>query len=116
MRPESAIQAQIRTFIAHCGFHSVTVPNGAVLSGDKEKRARQMRSLKRDGLLPGMPDLLVYGSGGRIGHIEVKTPKGTVQDSQKAVKAWLEGLGHSYAICRSIDDTRAALTAWGWLA
>ena len=93
----------------------MSVPNGAVLSGDRMQRARQMASLKADGLHPGFPDLLVYGSRQRIGHIEVKTPTGTVQDTQRHCQAWLEMLGHHYAICRSLSDVDDALTAWGWL-
>lgn len=116
MRPETALQRQIRQYIAAVGFHSVHVPNGAVLSGGPEQRARQMNSLKRDGLMPGFPDLLVYGKGQRIGHIEVKTPKGKIENSQILARDWLEGLGHKYAVCRSVDDAREALQDWGWLA
>lgn len=115
MRPESAIQLQIRKYIAAAGFHSVAVPNGAVLRGDKIERAKQMNALKRDGLMPGFPDLLIYGRGKRIGHIEVKTPTGRQEDSQQAAQAWLEGLGHHYALCRSVDDAVAALKSWGWV-
>ena len=115
MRPESALQRLIRRHLALRGFDSVAVPNGAVLAGDSLKRARQMASLKADGLLPGFPDLLVYARGGRIGHIEVKTPKGTVQPSQRQCQAWLESIGHHYAICRSIEDVDKALANWGWI-
>jgi hypothetical protein len=115
MRAESAIQRAIRHYLAANGYASVHVPNGAVLSGDKLKRAKQMSALKADGLYPGFPDLLVYGPGQRIGHIEVKSPTGAVQDTQKQCQTWLEGLGHHYAICRSIDDAAAALRSWGWL-
>ena len=114
MRPETALQRQLRQYLAHRGFHSVHVPNGAVLGGDSVKRAIQMASLKRDGLMPGFPDLLVYAGGGRIGHIEVKTVKGRQEPSQQACQQWLEGLGHHYAVCRSVDDVAAALEAWGW--
>ena len=114
MRPETALQRQLRQYLAHRGFHSVHVPNGAVLGGDSVKRAIQMANLKRDGLMIGFPDLLVYASGGRIGHIEVKTTKGRHEPSQIAVQCWLEGLAHHYAVCRSIDDVAAALEAWGW--
>lgn len=115
MRPETALQREIRHTLASVGFASVHVPNGAVLSGDREKRARQMNSLKADGLYPGFPDLLVYGAGQRIGHIEVKTPKGKTQDTQLKCRTWLEGLGHNYAICRSSEDALATLKQWGWL-
>lgn len=115
MRPETALQREIRHTLASVGFASVHVPNGAVLSGDKLKRARQMNSLKADGLYPGFPDLIVYGNGQRIGHIEVKTATGKVQDTQVKCRVWLEGMGHHYAICRSKDDALAALKQWGWL-
>ena len=115
MRAESAIQRKIRHSLAKRGFASVAVPNGAVLAGDKAARYRQMASLKADGLYPGFPDLLVYGSRGRIGHIEVKTPTGTIQDTQKKAAKWLETLGHHYAVCRSPEDAEAALVAWGWV-
>lgn len=114
MRPESVIQRAIRHYLAGRGYACVHVPNGAVLGGDPERRARQMNALKADGLYPGFPDLLVYGPNQLIGHIEVKTPKGTVQDTQKRCRAWLEGLGHKYAICRSVEDAAAALNEWGW--
>lgn len=114
MRPESAIQREIRHYLAGRGYAAVHVPNGAVLSGDKLKRAKQMSALKADGLYPGFPDLIVYGPGQRIGHIEVKTPTGTIADTQKRCRAWLEGLGHNYALCRSTEDAAAALIAWGW--
>lgn len=115
MRAETVIQRAIRTQFKALGFHTVHVPNGAVLSGDKLKRARQMNSLKADGLLPGFPDLLVYGPEGRIGHVEVKQ-EGTYQTpTQKACQAWLEGLGHLYIVCRSSEDVKETLTKWGWL-
>lgn len=114
MRPETVIQRAIRHKLASLGYACVHVPNGAVLGGDAAKRARQMNALKADGLYPGFPDLLVYGPDKRIGHIEVKTPKGAIQDTQKRCKTWLESLGHHYAICRSVEDAEQALVSWGW--
>ena len=114
MKPESALQRTIREHLASRGYQSVAVPNGAVLRGDKLQRAKQMFNLKRDGLLPGFPDLIVYGHSGCIAHIEVKTPKGTVSPAQEAVGQWLEAWGHNYALCRSIADVDGALAAWGW--
>jgi hypothetical protein len=115
MRPETALQRLIRGYIAAAGFRSVHVPNGAVLSGDKEKRARQMNSLKRDGLLPGFPDLIVFGKGGRIGFIEVKVEGSYQQPSQKECQRWLTELGQRYAVCRSTLDVDETLTQWGWI-
>ena len=114
MRPETILQRQLREYLASRGYQSVHVPNGATLRGDKEQRGRQMANLKRDGLLIGFPDLIVYGHSGRVGHIEVKTPKGRVTEAQEAVGVWLEQWGHNYAVCRSVEDVDAALDAWGW--
>jgi hypothetical protein len=115
MRPESAIQREVRHALAKAGFASVHVPNGAVLAGDAQRRARQMNALKADGLYPGFPDLLVYAGNGRIGHIEIKTPTGPIQETQHRCRAWLESLGHKYAICRDKDEVCSILIEWGWL-
>ena len=114
MRPETALQRSIRARLALRGFDSVAVPNGAVLRGDRLDRAKQMASLKRDGLLPGFPDLIVFADGGRIGFIEVKCEGKYQQDTQKRCQAWLEGLGHKYAVCCSQEDVDETLRKWEW--
>ena len=111
---ERSIQRAIRHYLAARGYQSVHVPNGAVLQGDENARKRQMGILKGDGLMVGFPDLLVYGKGGRIGHIEVKGEGKKQQDSQKTVQAWLGDWGHNYAVCRSIEDATETLEKWGW--
>ena len=83
MRPETKLQREIRNTISKLGFQSVAVPNGSVLAGDQKQRAIQMASLKRDGLTPGFPDLIVFGNGGLIGFIEVKTEGSYQTASQK---------------------------------
>lgn len=115
MQPERLIQRAVRARFKYHGFETVSVPNGSVLAGDQLKRARQMSTLKADGLLPGFSDLLVYGTDGRVGHCEVKTEGGRQQPSQKAVQAWLESIGHLYAICRSTADVDETLARWGWI-
>lgn len=114
MRPETTLQRSIRAHLTAKGLTSVHVPNGATLSGDKDARARQMANLKRDGLLPGFPDLVVYASQGRVGHIEVKCEGNYQTDTQKAVAALLGDLGHNYAVCRSLADVDETLGKWGW--
>lgn len=114
MRVETQIQRSIRDYLYARGFQTVHVPNGATLSGDKDERARQMANLKRDGLMPGFPDLLVYGSRGRIGHIEVKAEGGRLNANQLDVQRWLELWGFHYAVCRSIEDVAETLDRWGW--
>lgn len=98
------------------GFVPVHVPNGSKLAGTADQRARAGHRLKNDGMMPGFPDLVVYASGGRVGHIEVKAEGNYQQDTQKAVQAMLEQLGHRYAVCRSGADLVDTLRAWGWIS
>jgi hypothetical protein len=114
MRAETRLQRHLRTMFHLRGYRTVAVPNGATLRGDSRERAIQMANLKRDGLCVGFSDLLVYGSHGRIGHVEVKTPEGKQSDNQRACEEWLTDLGHLYAVARSVDDVDAILSKWGW--
>ncbi|HEY6019642.1 MAG TPA: hypothetical protein VIY48_07005 [Candidatus Paceibacterota bacterium] len=45
-----------------------SVPNGSVLAGDAKRRAQQMNKLKREGLTPGVADVMfLSGHGGYLG-------------------------------------------------
>ncbi len=114
MRPETRLQRSLRTMFATRGFRTVAVPNGATLRGDAKERAIQMANLKRDGLCVGFPDLIVFGSQGRIGFVEVKCEGEKLRDTQIEVQGWLSELGHKHAVCRSIDDVDETLGNWGW--
>lgn len=116
MSPERAIQRQILKELTALGLYAVHTPNGAVLAGDAKRRAIQVNTLKNDGLKIGFPDLTIYNSQGRVGHIEVKAGKNEQSTAQLDCQAILEGMGHKYAVCRSVDDMRAALADWGWLS
>lgn len=115
MKPESILQRAICAYLEGLGLFPVASANGAHLAGDSVSRSRQMNAMKADRMRVGFPDLTVLGAKGRIGFLEVKTPKGTVQESQRRMMSQLEALDHQTAIVRSIDDTREALKTWGWL-
>lgn len=114
MRPETALQRRMRDYLSIKGYRAVAVPNGATLRGDATERAIQMANLKRDGLTPGFPDLIVYGKGGRIGHIEVKVEGGRQTASQVECERWLTEFGQDVAVCRSLEDIDETLERWGW--
>ena len=114
MRPETALQRQLRTYLAAKGYRTVAVPNGATLRGDGIERAIQMASLKRDGLCVGFPDLIVFGRG-RVGFIEVKVEGQKQRDTQIEVEGWLRAWGHKVAVCRSLADVEETLAEWGWI-
>lgn len=115
MRPETRLQRDMRKYLALKGLRSVAVPNGATLRGDKKERSIQMANLKRDGLTPGFPDLIVYGKNGRIGHIEIKVEGNYQTASQKECERWLTEFGQNVAVCRSLPDIDETLARWGWL-
>lgn len=116
-QPEFELQCRVvdyLTVLPCVGFfhHS---PNGSKLHGSQEQRERTGKRLKRAGMVAGYPDLTLYASDGRVGHLELKAPKGRLSDSQIEVQQKLAALGHRYAIVKHTDDVAAALRAWGWM-
>lgn len=116
-QPEYALQCRVVDYLAALpavGFfhHS---PNGSKLHGTAQQRKITGGRLKRAGTRAGYPDLLLYASGGRVGHLELKSEKGSLSATQKDVRATLEALGHKYAVVKHTDDVKAALAAWGWV-
>lgn len=114
MRAETILQREVRLVLAAGGYRSVACSNGAVLAGGPKQRAIQMNTLKAAGLTPGYPDLIVYGSGGRIGHIEVKLEGEPLEPKQVEVHSWLKNWGFNVAVCRSVEDVPEILAGWGW--
>ena len=113
---EHEIQCKIVGDLRKMGFIPVAVPNGAMLAGTEEQRQRRAGILKREGMLPGFPDLIVFARGGRVGLFEVKAPKGRLQKNQIAVASELAAYGTPYAVVRHTDDVLAALAEWGWVS
>lgn len=62
--------------------------------------------LKAEGVLPGASDLiLLHPSGEYHGLcIEMKTPQGRQQETQKEFQRRVEAVGYKYAICRNFDS------------
>jgi hypothetical protein len=69
--------------------------------------------LKTLGVVPGVPDLIVFGPGGKAYCLEVKAEKGTLQPTQKAFALKMDELGIGWALVRSVDDARVAFAKWG---
>lgn len=113
--PESEVQQDIVRFLRGAGLFPMAVPNGAKIAGTAKQRAMRVAFMKKEGMVPGAPDLIVFGKQGQVGTIEVKAKGGTARRTQKDCQERLESLGHRYALCRSVDDVKAALGEWGWL-
>ena len=67
--------------------------------------------LKRQGLLPGAADHLVFTPGGRTICFELKSKSGTQTDAQKDFQALCEVAGMPYFLVRTLDEIEAALVA-----
>lgn len=76
------------------------VPNGS--RRDKITGAK----LKAEGVLAGVADLILLKSNGKYGAllIEMKTPTGRQQESQKEWERLISQDGYKYVICRSVDN------------
>ena len=61
------------------------------------------------GVLAGVPDITLAIRGGRLGYIELKTPKGRLSTAQIIFRAAAEGLGIPWVVCRSISEVDEAV-------
>lgn len=103
-RIQASIVEWIRTVAPDCIV--AAIPNGGLRS--KSEAAR----MKRTGTLAGMPDLAILAPVGRAFFIECKSKIGRLEIVQETVIYRLSSLGFETAICRSIDDAKAAFHVW----
>jgi hypothetical protein len=71
--------------------------------------------LKALGVLPGVPDLILWAPGGMAHGLEIKSRTGRLSVAQKAFRANCDAYGRPYAVARSLDEAAAILAAWGAL-
>lgn len=105
---ESKIQADIVALLELRQVFCHSVPN------ERASSARDMVRLKRQGLVPGVADLVVwvpYPEGIRIEYWEVKTQKGKQSTSQKVFEDRCKMVGYKYRIVRSLDEVLEILEA-----
>lgn len=70
--------------------------------------------MKAEGTMKGVADLLLLFPAKRFHGlcIEMKTPTGRQQPSQKAWRKRAEWAGYKYVICRSFDEFMAEIDAY----
>ena len=89
------------------------VPNGANLS------KAQAGKFKAMGLTPGVSDLHFAWATGSLrqfpcfGCIELKWGRNTETTEQEAFGADLAAIGHTYAVCRTVEEVERTLRGWG---
>ena len=113
-RPEQDLQIQIADFLRVATIPPAQwwhVPNGVGMS----KTQRAMR--QKMGLTPGVHDLHFVWCDQEMpcfGTIELKAKAGRLTPDQEAFGVDLEGCGHEWAVCTSLEEVVDILTAWNF--
>lgn len=108
---ESNAQVAIVSFLRRtlpASYRVISVPNGR-FKADPKTIAR----LKREGLTPGVFDLLVLRNDGWFCSMEVKSADGATSDEQIEWGNWLSTGGADAVVVRSLDEAIEALKAFG---
>jgi len=89
-----------------------SIPNGAVLAGDKQKRAIQMSTLKATGLKPGVWDVFLplpkHGYHGL--YIEMKAGKNKLSDNQEDFGQAAHENGYLTHVCYGWDEAKRVIS------
>jgi hypothetical protein len=108
---ESNTQVAIVRFLRSAlppSYRVISIPNGR-FKADPATIGR----LKREGLTPGVFDLLVLRSDGWFCSLEVKASGGKLSPEQVEWSDWLSAGGASQAVVRSLDEAEEVLRAFG---
>ncbi len=107
---EESLQSAILSWIEECrpDLMCVHFPNGAI------RTHKERRRMLKQGMVPGMPDLLLIDAVGNHGYMEVKTDRGSISMAQWDVREELVRRGVLWALVRSLSDVRDTLADWGW--
>lgn len=104
---QCAIVAFLRSALPP-SYRVISIPNGR-FQADPKTIAR----LKREGLTPGAPDLLVLRNDGWFAALEVKSSSGRLSPDQTEWSDWLTAGNGSQAVVRSLDEAVEALRSFG---
>lgn len=85
---------------------------GAIPNGGRRHVSVGVK-LKAEGVQRGTPDMFFCLPGGRVGWLELKNGKGSLQPEQKAFRDRVVALGHLWAMARSVDEALIHLSEWG---
>ena len=104
---ESIIQMTTISMVKEIYTNLVIVAsqNGVNLGSMSAKdKAKNIAILKKEGMLPGASDIVIYLPEGKCVHLEFKTDKGKQSTKQEVFQTLIEDLGHKYFIVRSPKD------------
>lgn len=115
---EKEVQRSVLLYLEALRIYAAHAPNGSVLAGDARARAMQSNALKKAGVRPGFPDLILIkrdSDGSRVGFFEVKRIGGKLSPEQESFSDLCTDWRLPYAVVRSVNDAQSALNDWGWL-
>jgi hypothetical protein len=87
-----------------------SVPNGTILAGTTQERARYMQYLKRRGLKPGVSDIVIAlpANGYHGAYLELKRDKkARASDAQVIWRDRMTSVGYYARICVGLDELKA---------
>lgn len=106
--PEAQLQRAVASYL------SLVLPNSVMWSAIGHGGGGKIRGaqLKGMGLRRGLADFYIAWytiNGQKTLWIELKSKDGRQSDEQKQFQTCVENIGHSYIICRSIDEVVNAI-------
>jgi len=113
MKPETLLQIQIVEYLSLIAqkndFIFFSIPNEGAMTGAGGKLPfALMTTLKKMGMLPGVPDLCIIKNG-RAYFMEVKTEKGVLSKQQGIIKLALADRKCLARVVRSLEDVKIFL-------
>lgn len=102
-----------QTQIACVQWFRLTYPNELILAipNGGSRNTIEAANMKRSGTLAGASDLLIIAKRAVL-FVEMKSPKGRQQETQKEFQKNVERLGHTYALCHSLQEFQTTIEHW----
>jgi len=115
MKTETILQIAIVEFLSlNCNAHEFlffSVPNEGAFMNGRNNDFRIMQTLKKMGLTPGVPDLVILKDC-KFYALEVKSKTGRQSVVQKLVEKRIKECGGRYEVTKSLNQTIRILKEW----
>ena len=93
------------------------IPNGAILAGNKQQRARQMNYLKAEGFKPGVSDLFLMVSSGEYNGLFIEMKDKGKKEKDVSIPQWehihlAREQGYKAEWCAGFDEAKKVITEY----
>lgn len=116
-RDQAKFWAESNTQVGIVSYLRKTLPSGyrviAIPNGRFKAEPRTIARLKREGLTPGVHDLLILRNDGWFCAMEVKAADGRLSPEQTEWSDWLATGGACQAVVRSLPEAVEVLREFG---